>query len=153
MVDEDCNGVSRCVLETLHPKEGFDLSSSVELSTDCTTVSSAVDSPTAGAATPPLKVHVVSALDPEVIVVVEKRVVLCSQAERTADNLREGLVSMILNVDAHLTRACDNRCGSPSRAVRQTLPHCPEPLQANSAPLFSRNAVSCLCTGWLESFC
>ena len=54
--------------------EGFALSSSVELSTDCTTVSSAVDSPTAGAATPPLKVHVVSALDPEVIVVVEKRV-------------------------------------------------------------------------------
>ena len=34
----------------------------------------AVDSPTAGAATPPRKVHVVSALDPEVIVVVEKRV-------------------------------------------------------------------------------
>ena len=55
-------------------EEGFALSSSVELSTDCTTVSSAVDSPTAGAATPPLKVHVVSALDPEVIVVVEKRV-------------------------------------------------------------------------------
>ena len=55
-------------------EEGFALSSSVELSTDCTTVSSAVDSPAAGAATPPLKVHVVSALDPEVIVVVEKRV-------------------------------------------------------------------------------
>ena len=53
-------------------EEGFALSSSV--STDCTTVSSAVDSPAAGAATPPLKVHVVSALDPEVIVVVEKRV-------------------------------------------------------------------------------
>ena len=52
--------------------EGFALSSSVELSTDCTTVSSAVDS--ADAATPPLKVPVVSALDPEVIVVVEKRV-------------------------------------------------------------------------------
>ena len=55
-------------------EEGFALSSSVELSTDCTTVLSAGDSPAAGAATPPLKVHVVSALDPEVIVVVEKRV-------------------------------------------------------------------------------
>ena len=43
------------------------LSSSVEQSADCTTVSSAVDSPSAGAATSPLKVHVVSALDPEVI--------------------------------------------------------------------------------------
>ena len=53
-------------------RKGFALSSSVELSTDCTTVSSAVDS--ADAATPPLKVPVVSALDPEVIVVVEKRV-------------------------------------------------------------------------------
>ena len=46
--------------------DGLALSSSVELSTDCTTVSSAVDSPTAGA-TSPLKVHVISALDPEVI--------------------------------------------------------------------------------------
>ena len=77
-------------------EEGFALSSSVELSTDCTTVSSAVDSPTAGAATPPLKVHVVSALDPEVIVVVKSEYQLCSQAEPTADNLREGLASMIL---------------------------------------------------------
>ena len=47
--------------------DAFSLSSSVELSTDCTTVSSAVDSPAAGAATSPLKVHAVSALDPEVI--------------------------------------------------------------------------------------
>ena len=59
---------------SLPDEAGFALSSSVELSTDCTTVSSAVNSPAAGAATPPLKVHVVSALDPEVIVVVEKRV-------------------------------------------------------------------------------
>ena len=55
-------------------EEGFAWSSSVELSTDCTTVLSAVDSPTARAVTPPLKVHVESALDSEVIVVVEKRV-------------------------------------------------------------------------------
>ena len=53
-------------------EEGFALSSSVELSTECTTVSSAVESPTAGAATL-LKVHVVFALDPEFIVVVEER--------------------------------------------------------------------------------
>ena len=53
-------------------EEGLALSSSVELSTDCTTVSSAVDSPTAGAAISPLKVHVVSALDPEVIVAIAK---------------------------------------------------------------------------------
>ena len=52
-------------------EEGFALSSSVELSTECTTVSSAVESPTAGTATL-LKVHVVSALDPEFIVVVEE---------------------------------------------------------------------------------
>ena len=56
-------------------EEGFALSSSVELSTECTTVSSAVESPTAGAATL-LKVHVVSALDPEFIVVVEERLQL-----------------------------------------------------------------------------
>ena len=45
-------------------------------------MSSAVDSPAAGAATPPLKVHVVSLLDPEVIVVVEEQVqlVLVSRA-------------------------------------------------------------------------
>ena len=52
-------------------EEGFALSSSLELSTECTTVSSAVESPTAGTATL-LKVHVVSALDPEFIVVVEE---------------------------------------------------------------------------------
>ena len=52
--------------------EGLALFSLVELSTDCTTVSSAVDSPTAGAAISPLKVHVVSALDPEVIVAIAK---------------------------------------------------------------------------------
>ena len=56
-------------------EEGFALSSSVELSTECTTVSSAVESPTAGAATL-LKVHVVFALDPEFIVVVEERLQL-----------------------------------------------------------------------------
>ena len=57
-------------------------------------------------------------------------------------HMREGLVPMILYVGAHLTRACKNRCCSPRRAIRQTLPRCPEPLPANSAPLFSRNAVS-----------
>ena len=36
--------------------------------------------------------------------------------------VREGLVSMTLYVDAHLTRACKNRCGSPSRAVWISLP-------------------------------
>ena len=56
--------------------------------------------------------------------------------------MSEGLVSMILYVFAHLARACKNSCGSPSWAVRQTRPRCPEPLHANSAPLFSRNAVS-----------
>ena len=71
-------------------EEGFALSSSVELSTECTTVSSAVESPTAGAATL-LKVHVVSALDPEFIVVVEERLQLSFVAEPTADNVREGL--------------------------------------------------------------
>ena len=39
---------------------GFALSSSVELSIDCIAASSAVDSPAAGAATAPPKVHVVS---------------------------------------------------------------------------------------------
>ena len=60
------------------------LSSSVELSTDCITVSSAVDSPTAGAATSPLKVHVVSALDPDVIldVVFETPTSVCRQSLR-----------------------------------------------------------------------
>ena len=57
---------------TMATAEGLALSSSVELSTDCTTMSSAVDSPTAGAAISPLKVHVVSALDPEVIAAIAK---------------------------------------------------------------------------------
>ena len=39
---------------------GLALSSSVELSIDCIAASSAVDSPAAGAATAPPKVHVVS---------------------------------------------------------------------------------------------
>ena len=52
--------------------------------------------------------------------------------------VREGLVSMILYVDAHLTRACKNRCGSPSRAVWQ-FQSVPVSLQANSVPLFSRS--------------
>ena len=40
-------------------------------------------------------------------------------------SMREGLESMILYVDAPLTRACNNRCGSPGRAVWQSLPLCP----------------------------
>ena len=47
-------------------------------------MSSAVDSPAAGAATSPLKVHVVSALDPEVIldVVFQKPTSVCRQSLR-----------------------------------------------------------------------
>ena len=45
---------------------------------------------------------------------------------------------MILYVDAHLTRACKNRCGSPSRAVWQSRPPCPSiPAGRESAQTYS----------------
>ena len=72
--------------------EGFALSSSVVvLSTDTATASSAVDSPAAGnAISPPPKVIVVSALDPDVI---QETINDQSPVGRpTADSLREDLL-------------------------------------------------------------
>ena len=108
-------------------------SSSAELSTDCTTVSSAVDSPAASAATSPLKVHVVSALDPAVIldVVFQTPTSVCRQSLWLVTCVRAWY--RWFDIRAHLTERNEVDVVCPDKLDSGTQHQRPEqPLQANS---------------------
>ena len=108
----------------------------MNMSTDCTTLSSAVDSPAAGAATSPPQVHVVSALDPEVILDVVFPTSACRQSRRLITCVR--VWYRRYGICAHLTERIGVDVACPDKLDNGMQHQYPErPLQANSVQLFS----------------